>query len=98
MPRLSDLMPKTELDDTVRFFSYLYERWQDEREYEDFNEYVESMRKKLGDKVTDVKMTKKPFRVTFVLSGQKCYVQVKRGSVEWGTMGTSAPTPAPSVN
>lgn len=39
-------------------FIYLYERWQDEKEYEDFEEYVQAMRKSIPALVD---MTATPF-------------------------------------
>ena len=42
----------------VKTLIYLYERWQDEKEYENFNDYVEYFRKKVN---STIKGTKRPF-------------------------------------
>ena len=52
-------------------FINLYDRWQDEREYEDFNEYVKVMQKaveKVVGSVTNVKGMKRPFGISFKLA------------------------------
>ena len=49
-------------------FINLYYRWGDEREYEDFNDYVSVMRKVVEDvigSVNSIKGTKRPFGVCF---------------------------------
>lgn len=52
-------------------FINLYGRWQDEKEYEDFNDYVKVMQtsvEKVVGKITNVKGTKKPFGLKFTTS------------------------------
>lgn len=87
MPRMSDMMTDEQINSAVDHFSYLYGRWQDEKEHEEFQDYVNSMANKLPTTATHVGMTKKPFRVTFMLEGTKCYIQYKGRHVEYGTMG-----------
>lgn len=45
----------------------LYERWKDEKEYEDFSEYEEVMKKKADEisEITFIKATKRPFGFKF---------------------------------
>ena len=51
----------------AQHLGYLFDRWQDEKEYEDFSDYVASMKKIIeGAGGKFVKMTKSPFRVTFI--------------------------------
>lgn len=51
----------------VERMSYLYDRWQDEREYEDFNDYRDAMVKAVGViRGKFVKAHKRPFGCTFV--------------------------------
>lgn len=65
--KVSDLdRAKAFFNDHGDHFAYLYGRWQDEQEYEDFNEYITSMQVKLvAHDATLVKMTKRPFALTF---------------------------------
>jgi hypothetical protein len=52
-------------------FINLYDRWQDEREYEDFNDYVKVMQKaveKVVGDITNVKGSKRPFGLSFKLT------------------------------
>lgn len=46
---------------------YLRDRWQDEREYEDWSDYVEAMKKLTPPEMAFVKATKAPFG--FVVKG-----------------------------
>lgn len=47
------------LDKVEDMLDYLYERWQDEKEYEDFSDYEKVMRDAVGDGF--IKATKRPF-------------------------------------
>ena len=40
---------------------YLHDRWQDEKEYEDWNDYVDAMQKLTPTSTTFMKATKRPF-------------------------------------
>ena len=48
---------------------YLWGRWQDEKEYEDFEDYKKSASKSLPKGMDFVRMTKRPFAVTFAYKG-----------------------------
>ena len=51
------------------FFSGLADRWQDEKEYEDWNEYIEAARKRVEDaQLIFIKMKKRPFACVFRVS------------------------------
>jgi len=89
--KLSELMPADRLNDCADYFGYLYERWQDEKQYEDFAQYVAAMSNKLGGGVSGVVMTKRPWKIVFVLNGQKCYFQRRGQTIEYGTIGRPAP-------
>lgn len=71
----------------LSIFCNLYDRWQAEKEYEDFNDYVECMHNSVGKVlgvITDVKGTKRPFGIKFTESdGVKFHLHLK-------TSGTSA--------
>lgn len=51
----------------LRSFMYLRDRWEDEKAYEDFNDYVSAMAKHLPESLmaTDIKGTKRPFGLKF---------------------------------
>lgn len=74
------------LDGAAHFLIYLHERWADEKEYEDWKEYIAAMTARLPAGVTDVTMTKRPFEVKFTLNGTRRFIRIKRGYVEWGTV------------
>lgn len=54
----------TTFNATADWFGYIASRWQDEKEYEDFDEYIEAARNKFGDKF--VSLTNSPFCLTFL--------------------------------
>ena len=58
---------------------YLYGRWQDERAYEDFANYVGVVKNALAssnDAAVFEKMTKRPFAVTFTLGQDKVVIGI----------------------
>lgn len=52
---------------------YLYDRWQDEYQYEDFNDYIDAMRKMLPDDFKFEGATRRPFGVRFSIKGAGMY-------------------------
>jgi hypothetical protein len=70
--------------------SYLYSRWQDELEHEDFADYEANMKANLLAKIPkaeDVTCSKKPFGITFSLDGKKYQFKVTSKSYEWKRVG-----------
>lgn len=63
---------------TIRKFEYLYERWQDEKEYEDFNEYAKVMMTFMPKDAILVKGTKRPFGVVINYGGYNIHIALKR--------------------
>lgn len=61
----------------VRTFSNLYDRWQDEKEYEDFNDYIAVMMKYMPNGATLVKGTKRPFGVVVNYGGATIHFALK---------------------
>ncbi len=57
------------------FLFSLYERWQDEKEYEDFSDYAEVFKKKVPE---TIKGTKKPFGFMIKCDNGTLHVIVKR--------------------
>jgi hypothetical protein len=49
--------------------SYLFERWQCEKEFEDWSDYVAAMKKNLPSDCEFVKCSKKPFGIVFKING-----------------------------
>lgn len=62
---------------TLEHFYYLYERWQDEKEYEDFNDYVKGMMNYMPEGATLIKGTKRPFGVVINYGGNKVHISLK---------------------
>jgi hypothetical protein len=71
------------IERAARHLSYLQQRWRDEREYEDWREYVTSMRSNLPSGATNVRMTQRPFAVSWDQTGEpRRTLRVRRNSVE----------------
>jgi hypothetical protein len=68
----------------------LYDRWQDESQYENWNDYVEAARKALPPSFTFVKLNKKPFSLTFTVDGWTVIVIPKANSINWKAEGPPA--------
>jgi len=60
---------------------YLYDRWQDEKKYEDFNEYIKTMQSKLHNDFKFIKMTKQPFQINFKFNGKEYGIKVTANKV-----------------
>lgn len=66
-------------------FGKLYERWQDEHEYEDFADYKTAMANALPEGATLTKMTKRPFRVEYTQAdGVRKWIAVRGNEITWG--------------
>lgn len=64
----------------LNLFVNLYMRWQDEKEYEDFNEYAVVMAcnvKNVIGNITDVKGTKRPFGIKFTHDNKRLHLTLK---------------------
>lgn len=70
---------------------YLYNRWLDEREYEEFKDYVTEIQKKFDEVIKEVPMTnaifvkgqKRPFGFTFDFEGWRVIMSVNSSSAKW---------------
>ena len=64
----------------LNLFVNLYMRWQDEKEYEDFNDYAEVMacnvKNVIGD-ITNVTGTQHPFGIKFTHNNKKLHLTLK---------------------
>lgn len=68
-------MAKKVLDEYSNLLYNLYERWQDEKEYEDFNDYVEAFKKHIPE---TIKGTRRPFGFHIKCDNGILAVEVKR--------------------
>lgn len=55
---------------------YLYERWQDEKEYENIEDYKKNLQELLVSH-TIIRMTKRPFGFTTLIQGKLVHVFIK---------------------
>ena len=62
---------------------YLYDRWQDEKEYEDWADYAAQMKKMFGNMF--VKATQRPFGVVIKIDGRlrQAKITVNSRSISW---------------
>jgi hypothetical protein len=71
---------KEDVAAAAKYLDQLEARWADERQYEDFNEYIGAMRMHLPEGATFISMRKRPFSVAFDLNGKRIELRVsKRG-------------------
>jgi len=65
----------------------LYDRWQDEKDYEEFSDYAKAMKKEVGSGF--VKATKRPFGFIVQMEGfpYKARVSVNSQSISWSNVG-----------
>lgn len=67
--------------------AYLAERWADEKQYEDFADYIKEMKQQVEAKgFTFVAATKRPFKLTVQKDGVTGFFKVERCEVIYGTM------------
>jgi len=79
-PQAADFFNKAE-----KTFIYLYERWQDEKEYEDIKDYqkpLDTLATKCGIVIT--KMNKRPFGCHFTVSGRTFVIKMTAKSYSYG--------------
>ena len=76
------------MDASADRMCYLYGRWQDEKEYEDFNDYIDAMRKMLPDGFKFEGATKMPFGVRFSIEGSGVYFfGINSSKLYWKRVG-----------
>ena len=64
-------------ENVIRKFSYLYDRWEDEKEYEDFSDFVEAMMKSMPKEATLIEGSEMPFGVKFKYGGNDIRISLK---------------------
>ena len=71
-------------DQVIDKITYLYCRWQDEKDYEDFDDYVKEARKSVEKANGNfVKMTKRPFGVTISIGQVRVLISVTSRQLGW---------------
>ena len=65
---------------------YLYGRWQDESQYEDFHEYISYIKKRLPKGATKMTFTKRPFEMKFWVGTKKFGVRVMATRIMFGQL------------
>lgn len=67
------------------FAQQLLIRWQDEKEYEDFQDYKDALQKRLPVGSTLTGFTRKPWKADFTLAdGTRKWVKATLGGYQWG--------------
>ena len=69
----------------------LYYRWQDEKDYEDFKDYIDKMKRDFDTEIKEnymmnavfVKASQKPFGITFDFEGWRIVLSVNSQHVKW---------------
>jgi hypothetical protein len=68
-------------DKAFKMMAYLYERWADEKDYEDLNEYLEPLRPVAVETGVELlAMTKRPFGVKYRVAGKTFHAFIKGGT------------------
>lgn len=67
----------------VDLLGSLWGRWQDEKEYEDINEYGARIAKEFPEGWKLVKTNKRPFGVTVMIGEERHQISVTGRSIKW---------------
>jgi len=71
------------MDANAETLGYLRDRWQDEKEYEDFSEYIVPFQKPAADAgITLMGMSKSPFALKFTYEGVKYEMRATASQVK----------------
>lgn len=81
---VKETMAKVMTDEQWKGLDYLYARWMDEKEYEDFNEYAKQMKLLVKDTpAIFIKASKRPFGFTILVQGKTIQVFARAKSLGW---------------
>jgi len=70
--------------------SYLHDRWQDEKEYEDWQDYIDSATKLVEKSGLEfIGLSKRPFKLTFQHGTRRHSIHIKASSASLLTEGGS---------
>lgn len=68
----------------VNRLQYLYSRWLDEREYEDFADYIEAARKLCeGYGAEFIRLGKRPFRMDYKIGDRQLFIKITSREAAW---------------
>ena len=70
-------------NDFLLFFAMLHDRWQDEKKYEDFKDYLEALKKNAPDRIEVLKLTKSPFVCTANFMGGELLMKCTNTKLGW---------------
>lgn len=93
MKVLGQLIGNENLDSLCKTMGNLYGRWQDEKKYEDFEDYIACIKKVVPAGCSFVSMTKKPFQIVFAIKDNQAtygFIRVKANKMEWGQIKKAA--------
>lgn len=72
------------MNKSLKKFYYFYDRWQDEKEYEDWKDYTNAIQKLVSNfGGIFIKATDKPFRIFFSWAGRNIRVTVTNKELKW---------------
>lgn len=71
------------IDTNQRLLGNLWGRWQDEKEYEDINDYGKVIAEKFPEGWTLLKSNKRPFGVTVKIEAEEWKISVTGTSMGW---------------
>jgi len=91
MNEITESKINTIMNSMQKILIYLCCRWQDEKRYEDFNDYIERMKTnfedtKVSEKISNavfVKGYKRPFGFAFDFEGWRVILSVNSNSLGW---------------
>lgn len=75
-PATQELWNKLHAGELGETIANLFERWQDEKEYEDIKDYREPIQKLLPEGVVIKHMTRSPFGFRFTFNGKMYYFRI----------------------
>lgn len=79
MRRLKFWKVFNEKDEYTNLFGQLFDRWQDEKEYEDINDYLVCFQKNIKEDVEIYTITKRPFAIYIKCEDGCMRIRIKNG-------------------
>lgn len=91
---LTEVVGEEHLNKMLKHLGYLWERWQDEKEYEDWKDYIIAAKKVLPKDCIFISLSKRPFEMKFKLSdGRVAYIKITSREASWGFYKTDITNP-----
>ncbi len=70
----------------LSYLEYLFDRWNEEKQYEDFKDYKKEVVKRLSEGMTLFRMIKKPFEVVVEIDNKKYGIRINKKDVKTFTL------------